>query len=56
MLMSPSSQVLMNSALPPLQETAFVFTFHEEGLYRFACSLHPNAMFGQILVLPATSK
>jgi plastocyanin len=52
MLMSPSSQVLMNSALPPLEETAYVFTFHEEGLYRFACSLHPNAMFGQILVLP----
>jgi plastocyanin len=52
MLMSPTSQVLMNSHLPPLAETAWVFTFHQEGLYRFACSLHPNAMFGQILVLP----
>ncbi len=52
MLLSPSSQVLMNSALPPLEETAYVFAFHEEGLFRFACSLHPNAMFGQILVLP----
>ncbi len=52
MLMSPGSQVLMNSALPPLKETAYVFTFHEEGLYSFVCSLHPNAMFGQILVLP----
>ena len=52
MLMSPSSQVLMNSHLPPLEETGWIFTFHQEGLYRFACSLHPNAMFGQILVLP----
>ncbi len=52
MLISPRSQVLMNSALPPLKETAYLFTFHEEGLYSFVCSLHPNAMFGQILVLP----
>ena len=52
MLMSPRSQILMNSMLPPLQETAYVFTFHEEGVYGFVCSLHPNAMFGQILVLP----
>ena len=51
-LFSPRSQVLMNSALPPLKETAYVFTFHEEGLYNFVCSRHPNAMFGQILVLP----
>jgi plastocyanin len=53
MLMGPRSQVLMNSELPPLQETAYVFTFHEEGLYRFVCSFHPTVMFGQILVLPA---
>jgi plastocyanin len=52
MLISPRSQVLMNSALIPLKETAYVFTFHEEGLFSFVCSLHPNAMFGQILVLP----
>jgi plastocyanin len=52
MLQGPGSQVLMNSALPPLKETAYVFTFHEEGLYNFVCSMHPNAMFGQILVLP----
>jgi plastocyanin len=51
MLMGPRSQILMNAVLPPLKETAYVFTFHEEGLYGFACSLHPNAMFGQILVL-----
>jgi len=52
MLFSPQAHVLMNSALPPLKETAYVFTFHEEGLYNFVCSRHPNAMFGQILVLP----
>ena len=52
MLLGPGSQVLMNSALPPLKETAYVFTFHEEGLFSFVCSMHPNAMFGQILVLP----
>ncbi len=56
MLISPRSQVLMHSALPPLRETGYVFTFHEEGLYRFVCSLHPNAMFGQILVLPPATK
>lgn len=52
MLFNASSQVLMHAPLPPVAETAFVFTFHAEGLYRFACSLHPSAMFGQILVLP----
>jgi plastocyanin len=52
MLMDPRGSVLMNSLLPPLQETSYVFTFHEEGLYNFVCSLHPTVMFGQILVLP----
>jgi plastocyanin len=52
MLMSPRSQVLMHAALPPLQETAYLFTFHQEGLYSFVCSMHPNAMFARILVLP----
>jgi plastocyanin len=52
MLMSPRGQVLMNLFFPPLEETAYVFTFHEEGLFHFVCSLHPTVMFGQILVLP----
>ena len=56
MLVGPGSKVLMNAALPPLQETAYVFTFHEEGLYSFVCSRHPNAMFGQILVLPPAGR
>ena len=52
MLVGPGSQVLMNVALPPLKEIAYVFSFHEEGLFSFVCSMHPNAMFGQILALP----
>jgi len=50
--MDPSGEVLMNALLPPLKETAYVFTFHEEGLFKFVCALHPTVMFGQILVLP----
>jgi plastocyanin len=56
MLMGPRSQILMNSLLSPLQETSYLFTFHEEGLFSFVCSLHPNAMFGQILVLPPVAR
>ena len=52
MLLAPNSQVLMNAWLPPLQETAYYFTFHEEGLFNFVCTLHPTVMMGQILVLP----
>jgi plastocyanin len=56
MLVGPGSQVLMNSQLPPLTETAYVFTFHQEGLYGFVCSFHPKVMFGQILVLPPMAR
>ena len=52
MLMDPHEQVLMNALLPPLKETSYVFTFHEEGLFNFVCALHPTVMFGQFLVLP----
>ena len=52
MLVDPRLQVLMNVQLPPLQETAYVFTFHEEGLFNFVCTMHPTVMTGQILVLP----
>ena len=52
MLIDPRSQVLMSALLPPLKETAYVFTFHEEGLFNFVCTLHPVVMAGQILVLP----
>lgn len=55
MLIDPHLRVLMSVLLPPLRETAFVFTFHEEGLFNFMCAMHPPAMTGQILVLPPRS-
>jgi plastocyanin len=53
MLVDPHSNVLMKVLLPPLQETAYVFTFHQEGLFSFYCTMHQPEMSGQILVLPA---
>ena len=55
MLIDPHSQVLMSILLPPLKETAYEFTFHEEGLFNFICALHSMGMKGQILVLPPKS-
>ncbi len=55
MLSDPKSNVLMHIVLPPLKETAYVFTFHQEGLFPFYCTMHQPAMSGQILVLPAVS-
>jgi plastocyanin len=52
MLMDPRMNVLMKVLLPPLKETPFVFTFHEEGLFNFLCAMHQPSMGGQILVLP----
>jgi plastocyanin len=52
MLMDPRMNVLMKVLLPPLKETPFVFTFHEEGLFNFVCAMHQPSMGGQILVLP----
>ena len=52
MLIDPHSRVLMKVLLPPLQETSYVFTFHEEGLFDFVCAMHRPEMNGQILVLP----
>jgi plastocyanin len=52
MLISPSGQVLMKALLPPLKETTFVFTFHEEGLFNFICAMHQPGMNGQVFVLP----
>jgi plastocyanin len=53
MLADSRSNVLMKVLLPPLQETAYVFTFHQEGLFSFYCTMHQPEMSGQILVLPA---
>ncbi len=55
MLIDPGSQVLMSALLRPLEETSYVFTFHQEGLFSFVCALHPSVMWGQILVLPPKS-
>jgi plastocyanin len=52
MLIDPHSRVLMSVLLPPLKETAYLFNFHEEGLFSFVCAMHPAGMAGQILVLP----
>jgi len=52
MLIDPHSTVLMSQLLPPLKETSFVFTFHEEGLFTMICAMHQPSMNCQILVLP----
>jgi plastocyanin len=54
MLTSPDSRVLMHLKLLPLTKTSYVFTFHEEGIFNFYCTVHQPEMNGQILVLPAT--
>ena len=56
MLVGPDSSVLMKVLLPALRKTTYVFTFHEEGLFTFYCTLHQPEMSGQILVLPSISR
>ena len=56
MLADPQSNVLMHVVLRPLKETAYVFTFHQEGLFPFYCTMHQPAMSGQILVLPPQAR
>ncbi len=56
MLVSPQSEVLMKLLLPPLTDKSYVFTFHEQGLYSFMCSVHTPEMVGQILVLPPAQR
>jgi plastocyanin len=56
MLVSPQSEVLMKLPLPPLTDESYVFTFHEQGLYTFLCSVHTPEMVGQILVLPPAQR
>jgi len=55
MLVGPDSNVLMKVLLPALRKTPYVFTFHEEGLFTFYCTMHQPEMSGQILVLPRRS-
>ena len=56
MLADPHANVLMRVLLPPLKETAYVFTFHQEGIFPFYCTMHQPAMSGQILVLPPQAR
>lgn len=56
MLADPQSNVLMHVLLPPLKETTYVFTFHQEGVFPFYCTMHQPAMSGQILVLPPAAR
>lgn len=55
MLYAPD-QVFMKMLLPPLRDTAYVFTFHREGLFNMLCAMHQPSMSGQILVLPPRTK
>ena len=48
MLVDPRWNVLMFVDLPPLTKTSYVFTFHEEGLFPFYCTMHQPEMSGQI--------
>lgn len=52
MVEDPTGRALMHLHLAPLSKTAFVFTFHREGLFVFHCAIHQPEMNGQILVLP----
>ena len=56
MLADPHSNVMMSVLLPPLRVTSYVFTFHEEGLFNFYCTMHQPEMNGQILVLPPLAR
>lgn len=55
MLADQDLNVLMKVKLPALQKTSYVFTFHQEGLFNFYCTMHQPAMSGQIIVLPPTA-
>jgi plastocyanin len=52
MLVDPNLNVLMMVKLPALRKTSYVFTFHQEGLFNYYCTMHQPEMSGQILVLP----
>ncbi len=52
MLVDADSQVLMKVPLPALRKTTYVFSFHQEGLFMFYCTMHQPEMSGQILSWP----
>jgi plastocyanin len=52
MLMDSRLEVMMKVMLPMLRKTSYIFTFHQDGLFNFVCTMHQPAMNGQILVVP----
>lgn len=52
MLLDSHNRVVTQFKLPPLSKTSRIFTFHQQGIYRFYCTLHQPEMSGQITVLP----
>jgi plastocyanin len=52
MIMDDHNNVLMKVTLPPLKKTAYILTFHREGVFTFTCTLHLPEMSGQVLVFP----
>ena len=51
-VLGSKGRVLMDVAVPPLSETIYRVTFHQEGLFDLKCLVHQPVMSGQILVLP----
>ena len=51
-LMGSDLKVLTYLNLPALEKTAYIFTFHKEGVFDFKCLHHQPEMSGQVLVLP----
>ena len=50
-VLDSSGNVLTDLKLQPLEDVAFTFTFHKEGLFNFKCLTHQPVMNGQILVV-----
>ena len=55
-VLDKKGKVLLEIILPPLQETSYVFTFHQEGIFPFKCTIHQPDMSGQFLVLPTDNQ
>lgn len=52
MLTDPANNVLLQTKFAPLSKTTYVMTFHDDGIFRFYCTMHQPAMSGQIIVTP----
>jgi plastocyanin len=52
MLTDGANKVLLQTKFAPLSKTAFVMTFHDDGVFPFYCTMHQPAMSGQMIVFP----